>query len=379
MTIDQSAAGEQFSTTNTSPGDDAIPAGSGSFTVPASIVDDEAGEQFNTLNGSGATGVAVSGGESISGTVSVEYGGTEFGSTTVTTDAYAVGGVPSPGEAGESITETGYEAVAETESGGVSVQTFSGAVASLVDFDFGSLEVTLKDANGDVVSGEQVDVDGAGISTDTNGVATLDTSGDTTASAFEQSVSKTVTVNGGSTATTTLTAAGLKGTVSSPGGGSVGGLLVVVKDTSGNTIARKRTDPTGAYEFPALPANTDVTIEAGAFSRDTTTPGSGKFGTRNIPFNTDTKGVEVVVVDDETGDPVADCPVEVGGTTARTNLNGVGAAVAPASELGDTVTATIAAGDRRYGTVQTEIEPALNGTETVELTLTRSENIGQAN
>lgn len=365
----------ELSGLGSAPPSDAFTPGQTAFTYPKGITP----LRWTTGGGSSdlediTTGLGSYGAISASGTVRAIYNDVVVGEASPG-DAYTLSSSPPAGiEDGSDVTPRGGQIVIEmlTESGGSAQKDPSGSQGRNVRFSptFGTLDVTILDANGDPVPKAKVDIGNVTASTDAQGKLSVDAGGTVTVKALFDTVEEDITVNENNDASRTWEFHGIVGKVRTPTGGAIANVTVEMYDADGNIISAATTKDDGTYELPIAPVSTDLQVVAGPFDRTFTSGAQGEKTTKNLPLTLDTVGsVELDFTDATSGDPVAGLPAELEGAifSALSTKSGEAALIDGLGSAGaqKEIDITIGKNDARYKTKV--ITATLVAGDTVEL------------
>lgn len=328
----------------------ALPEGDKQFRTPPGIAANGAGYSWKLDIGVSARGDVSAGGSIVDYQAELKYGGESVKSVSPTGYLYYVSAVPLGVSSGDAVEDT--DATLRIVTGGGGLKTFTGITApSVKHATFTSLDVTVKDAAGNAVEGDNVSIGSAGLTTNSNGVAKGQAAGTVTVKALRGSASKDVDTS--ATSAVTFQYAGFDVGAKGPTGSPLRNAQVRFEKDDGTVIETATTDDSGTARLTQLPPKTSGKLVVGnAIERNVTTGPQGDLSTKAVPLDPSTLGeVEVELTDLRVGLPVRDLKLSLGGFEAATGRNGVARGVVLSS---GTYTLTLGENER-YGEVTTEV------------------------
>lgn len=318
-----------------------------SFSIPAGFVDTqdfqaglEGGEKHLGVN---ATGTALdSDGTPLSGTASIELNGE------VVQEAESVGvfmiSIRPP--AGVSYgTDTPLDAYDfRFTPDGAGLDYFDGNIGTFLDagvFEYGGIEGTVTGYDGEPVDGATIFGEGEGTRTDADGYYKLVAPGGTEVTLYGVGHNKSKTPEPGQTITVDWQYSRLVVEVVTPDLEPISGTPVQIGQENYTT------DEEGRVVIENALVTTYEVLVSETYYDETTIKQEGD---RNVlRFGSERSGVDIRVVDEQTGEPIRDLPGIIAGTVNRSKSNRSGRLriFTDALDDGELI---VGAGDPRYGT-----------------------------
>lgn len=319
------------------------------FGVPKAVVNVNGYSQWDqneAFMGVGARGIVLdSDGLPLTGTASMELNGEVEGESAVN-GSISVNAPPDDGVLSGTDSGLGtYNFRFTPSSPGIDVfKEDVGSFYSVGTVQYGSVEGTVTDFNGDPVEGDSVSGPGASTPTDAQGNYSLLAPGGTTVTlnALSGSASVDRTPNGGQTLTVDFQYGGLEVVVQIPDGTGLKGVLCAANEFP--QAGRTGQDGTILFERAPVSGNLSVDISEGKFSPSTTSPNQGQKAsiTKDLGF-----GVKGLCVDEQREAVIAPDVRVTGDTPLVAEANPDGTYVIGDDQTGE-VTVSMCVTDRRF-------------------------------
>lgn len=337
---------------HTDPPSTALPEGSEEYVPPAAISIADSDGRNDVAFGYGAEGAMASDGQ-----LRIIYNDNVLAKGPGD-DPYTLQGVPVDALSEESYSDRSGSHFIEykTEDGGIATKDITSPGLTHFSPRFGTLTVTVEDANGEPLPKSKVWVATRQFTTDSQGQIQVSASGsNVTVQALHASESKDVDVDDTQDGSLTFTHHGVEGKIRTPTGEPINGATVRVETTGGTFLGETETSEDGTYSIDTLPLATTVVVLSDPFDREFTSGKAGQKTTKNLPFDLGKAGGSVIQCrDGETGERVAivDVQSESGDFRALSDLNGDAALVKAfdSKNAEEEITVVLAEDDPRYRT-----------------------------
>jgi len=349
-----------------------------SFEIPAGFLNnsyDAGGPDRERFQGVTAKGKVLNAdGSPLGGTASIESGGDTSESVETTGSFVVTAPAPDAVEAGSDLDSgsSDFRFSPDIQGLDVFVESIGGLYEGGV-IQYGKIEGTVTDYNGDEVANATVEGEGAGTSTNANGVYEFVAPGGTEVAltALEGEAGKTRTPSGGEVITVDWQYSGLTVKASLPDGTGVPNAPVEVDSSEG----KKRTDDGGECQYVRIPPDTDVAVTyLESVEQVETSAGEGQNAIANLELGAGVKGF----VRSERGNFIEEVDINFDIEGAPISFTRGDGQFALGVLDPDSLTCICAANDRRYTRADETVNLTQGDVVRVDFQLADSRELGNA-